>query len=236
MAREVSIVFALSAALKGGFTAAFQSASASARGVATAIREMERSPTGRLGATMASQREKIKGLSGSLKDAKVTLATLQNQAQAAGGATGMLARQIAQAERKVQNLSGALNRQLSTWRETTAEAATVGGSIRRLSDEYTRLSARMDRARGIARNIGANQAQAEALRSQRADLQGRLLSTAAITASVALPIKLAISAEDTFADLRKVMDAPEEVMLQVFADAQEMSTRTGKSFEEVITL
>lgn len=236
MAREISITFALNAALKGGFTAAFQSAAASARGVASAVREMERSPTGRLGASIASQREKIKGLSGSLKDARATLVALQNQAQATGGGTRMLARQIAQAESRVNNLSSSLNRQLGTWRETTAEAATVGGSVRRLADEYANLQAKMERAKKISSSLHANQAQADNLRSQRADLQGRLLSTAATTASVALPVKLAISAEDTFADLRKVMDAPEEVMQQVFADAQAMSSRTGKSFEDVVAI
>lgn len=236
MAREISITFALNASLKGGFTAAFQSAAASARGVASAVREMERSSTGRLGASIASQREKIKGLSGSLKDARATLATLQNQAQAAGGGTRMLARQIAQAESRVNNLSGALNRQLSAWKETTAEAATVGGSVRRLADEYANLQARMERGRKLSGVLHANQAQGDNLRNQRADLQGRLLSTAATTASVALPVKLAISAEDTFADLRKVMDAPEDVMQQVFADAQAMSSKTGKSFEDVITI
>lgn len=236
MARELSITFALNAALKGGFTAAFQTAAASARGVTSAVREMENSSTGRLGAAMSSQREKIKGLSGSLQDARATLATLQDQARAAGGANRFLARQIEQAESKVKNLSNALDRQLGQWRKTTAEAATVGGSVRRLSQEYANLAARIERSRKLAGAIGANRAEAEALRNQRADLQGRLLSTAATTASVALPVKLAISAEDTFADLRKVMDAPEDVMQQVFADAQAMSSRTGKSFEDVITI
>lgn len=236
MAREISITFALNAALKGGFTGAFQSASASARNVASAVREMERSSTGKLGASMLSQREKIRGLSGSLKEARNTLATLQNQAMATGGGTAMLARQIGQAERKVNNLSGALTRQLAIWKETSAEAATVGGSVRKLSEEYAQLQRRIEKAKGIASSLHANQAQAENLRSQRADLQGRLLSTMATTATIALPVKLAISAEDTFADLRKVMDAPEEEMQQVFADAQEISNRTGKSFEDVIAI
>lgn len=404
MARELSITFALNAALKGGFTAAFQTAAASARGVKSAVREMENSSTGKLGAAMSSQKEKIKGLSGSLKEAKATLTVLrteaaavnaplsaltaqvdsakervkalsknvtaakdalanmkgqahaaaastsnlkaqivaakqkvddlsgslkeekatlsilQAEAKAAGGATGVLADrialtqsrinafsgslkeaksnlsilhaqkqasasaanhlkekiinakveignlsdklkaekkaltdlnsqakiaggatkdfalQIAHAEGKVKNLSGALDHQLDQWKKTTAEAATVGGSVRQLSQDYATLTARIERSRKLAGAIGANRAEAEALRNQRADLQGRLLSTAATTASVALPVKLAISAEDTFADLRKVMDAPEDVMLRVFADAQAMSSRTGKSFEDVITI
>lgn len=236
MAREIAVTFSLNAALSSGFTGAFKSAVTSAREVASAVRDMEKSPTGKIGAAMVAQREKIKGLSGSLKEAQATLAGLQARAQAAGGATGLLATQINQAERRVSNLSGALTRQLGQWRETAAQAATVGGSVRNLARDYEQLSARMDRARGLAGAIGANRARGEALRQQRADLQGRLLSTATTTATVALPVKLAISAEDTFADLRKVMDAPEDVMQQVFADAQEMSARTGKSFEDVVAI
>ena len=63
-----------------------------------------------------------------------------------------------------------------------------------------------------------------------------MLGTAAVGATAAIPVKLAVSAEDVFADLRKVMDAPEEVMQQLFADAQAMSSRTGKSFEDIVTI
>ena len=83
MAREISISFALNAALGAGFKTVFQSASQSARNVASAIREMEKSPVGNLGAAMASQRDKIKGLAGSVKEAKATLAGLQAQASQA---------------------------------------------------------------------------------------------------------------------------------------------------------
>lgn len=237
MSREISISFALNAALKSGFTAAFQNASASARNVAGAVREMEKSATGRLGQSMISQREKIKGLSESLRSAKSTLFTLQNQAQAAGGATTMLARQIEQASQRVNNLSSSLQRQIGYWKNTVAEAATAAGSVRGLSEEYDRLAGKIERSKRLSGLLHANQNQAQALASQRADLQGRLLSTAATTASVALPVKLAISAEDTFADLRKVMDdADEDTLQQVFADAQEMSSRTGKSFEDVVAI
>lgn len=235
MAREISISFALTAALTGGFKGAFASAASSAKSVTSALREMEKSPTGKIGAAMVTQREKIKGLASELKDARTTLARLEGQARITGG-TALLTRQIAQAQQKVNSLTGSLGRQVNAWRNTQAEAATTGGSLQRLTQDYEKLAAKMERARGISKALGANRAAADALRQQRADLQGRLVSTAATAATVALPVKLAISAEDTFADLRKVMDAPEDVMLQVFSDAQEMSNRTGKSFEDVINI
>lgn len=236
MARELSLSFALGARLTSGYSAAFRGAAAQAGAVARAVREMEQTPVGRIGAAMQAQRENIRGLSGSLRQARTHLEGLRQRAEAAGTVSGTLARQIEQAERQVRGLSGALSRQMGQYRETVAQAASAGGSVRELAENYRRLSREMQRTRAVGQALAANSAQADALRAQRADLQSRLLGTAVTGAAVAMPVTLAISAEDTFADLRKVMDAPESVMQQVFADAQAMSNRTGKSFEDVVTI
>ena len=232
MAREIALSFALGARLQSGFTAAFQSASSQAKAVSQSLRDMERTPVAKVGA----QRTKIRELSESLKEARGELDNLWQRASQAGTMTTIMARQIEQAERRVRTCTGALNRQTAAYRESLAQVAQTRGSVRGLAAEYGHLSAQMDRARAVQTAMAANRSQAGALQAQRADLQGRLLGTAAVGASVALPVKLAISAEDTFADLRKVMDAPESVMQQVFSDAQEMSNRTGKSFEDVVTI
>lgn len=232
MAREIALSFALGARLQSGFTAAFQSASDQAKAVSQSLRDMERTPVAKVGA----QRTKIRELSESLKEARGELDNLWQRASQAGTMTTIMARQIEQAERRVRTCTGALNRQTAAYRESLAQVAQTRGSVRGLAAEYGHLSAQMDRARAVQTAMAANRSQAGALQAQRADLQGRLLGTAAVGASVALPVKLAISAEDTFADLRKVMDAPESVMQQVFSDAQEMSNRTGKSFEDVVTI
>ena len=236
MARDISLAFALGARLQSGFSAAFRSASRQAQLVSQSIREMEQTPTGRISAVMAAQRERLRGLSGSLREARGDLARLRQQAAESGSASALLTRQIEQAERRVDGLSASLRRQGAAWRETVAQAATAGGSVRELTRNYEQLSQRLERARALQAGLAANRTQAEALRSQREDLRGRLVGTALTGAAVALPVKLAVSAEDTFADLRKVMDAPESVMRQVFADAQEMSNRTGKSFEDVVAI
>ncbi|WP_300908384.1 hypothetical protein, partial [uncultured Desulfovibrio sp.] len=156
MAREIAVSFALNANLTGGYKAAFQGAASQARGVTQAIREMEKSPVGKLGASMLAQREKIRGLSGSLKEARGTLAALNAQALSSGGATGMLARQIELAEKRVASLSGALDRQLGQWRSTTAQAATVGGGVRGLTQDYSALAAKIDHARKVQTAFAAN--------------------------------------------------------------------------------
>ncbi len=232
MAREIALSFALGARLQSGFTAAFRSASDQAKAVSQSLRDMERTPVAKVGA----QRTKIRELSESLKEARGELDNLWQRASQAGAMTTIMARQIEQAERRVRTCTGALNRQTAAYRESLAQVAQTRGSVRGLAAEYGHLSAQMDRARAVQTAMAANRSQAGALQAQRADLQGRLLGTAAVGATAAIPVKLAVSAEDVFADLRKVMDAPEEVMQQLFADAQAMSSRTGKSFEDIVTI
>lgn len=239
MPREISLSFSLGAKLAGSYRTAFQQAGEEAHAVARAIREMERTPVGTIGRAMDQQRTSIKSLSTELRGAQTQLESLRSQA-GPGGATGLLARQIELAERRVNSLSGSLSRQLATWKTTTAQAANTAGSVQALSSRYAELSTRMERARQVQAALNAQQAQSAALRAQRDDLQSRLAGTltgsTALGASVAIPVKLAISAEDTFADLAKVMDAPEAEMQQIFRDAQAMAARTGKSFEDIITI
>ena len=226
MAREVAITFALNAALKGGYKAAFQGAASQARNVASALRQMERTPVGKLGSAMATQREKIKGLGTELRAAQATLGRLQAQAQASGGATGMLARQIQQAEQRVKSLNGALGRQLGAWRNTTAQAATASGSIRRLSEEYGRLSARMERSRKVSQALHANSAQGDALRAQRSSLHSQLLSAAGTAMTVALPAKIAVDFEDSMARVGAVARADDEAMARLTATARQLGRDT----------
>ena len=163
MAREIALSFALGARLQSGFTAAFQSASSQAKAVSQAIRDMERTPVGKIGAAMSTQQEKIRGLSGSLKDARGELDGLWQRASQAGTMTTVMARQIEQAEARVRRLSGALSRQTATYRETVAQAASTSGSVRALTRDYAQLSAQLERARAVQTAMAANRSQAGAL-------------------------------------------------------------------------
>ncbi len=192
--------------------------------------------TNALKAQAISAKDAVANLSASLKEEKNSLAALKSQVSNAARSMDDLKSEVAQAENRVKSLSGTLATQVASWRENAAQATAVSGSVHKLAGEYERLSQKMERARKVHAAQAANRAQGDALRSQRADLNSRLAGTIATTASVALPVKLAISAEDTFADLRKVMDAPEEEMQAVFAAAQQMSNRTGKSFEDVVSI
>nr|WP_294508669.1 phage tail tape measure protein [uncultured Bilophila sp.] len=237
MASEFGVSFSLGANLDGSFGSAFRSANGQIAKVTQSIRAMEGTPVGKIGASLIAQREKTQKLVGSLKEAKGQLAGYWAEAERTGDITGTLAAQIERAERKVASLKGRLYQSNAAFREQNAEAVKVSGSVTKLRHDYDALNAAMNRAKSHRDALSANIARKNELRDQRSDLNGRLLGGAAQAATAAIPLRLAVSAEDTFADLKKVMNgADDELLGQVYQDALKMSSETGKSFEDVVTI
>ena len=237
MASEFGVSFSLGANLDGSFGSAFRSANGQIAKVTQSIRAMEGTPVGKIGASLLAQREKTQKLVGSLKEAKGQLAGYWAEAERTGNITGTLAAQIERTERKVASLKGRLYQSNAAFREQNAEAVKVSGSVTKLRHDYDALNAAMNRAKSHRDALSANIARKNELRDQRSDLNGRLIGGAAQAATAAIPVKLAVSAEDTFADLKKVMNgADDELLGQVYQDALKMSSETGKSFEDVVTI
>ena len=236
MAKEVSVSFKLGATLAGSYRTAFQDAAGQARMVSQAIREMGNTPVGQLGAALEKQGARLTGLAGKLEKAEAKLAGLRAQAESAGASSSRFASRIKAAESRVFDLTAELELNQKEMQGLALQAGKVSGSVQALQADYAGLVRRMEQARAARSALQAHMANSRALQAERQDLQSRLLGTAAVGATAAIPVKLAVSAEDVFADLRKVMDAPEEVMQQLFADAQAMSSRTGKSFEDIVTI
>ena len=237
MASEFGVQFALGANLDGSFGATCRSANGQIAKVTQSIRTMEGTPVGKIGASLLAQREKTKKLMGSLKEARGQLAGYWSEAERAGDITGTLAVQIERAERKVASLKGRLYQSNAAFREQNAEAVKVAGSVKKLRQDYDALNAVMARAKDHRNALAANAARRAELRDQRADLNGRLIGGAAQAATAVVPLRLSVSAEDTFADLKKVMNgADDELLGQVYQDALKMSSETGKSFEDVVAI
>ena len=191
----------------------------------------------RLAPMLAKQREGLKALGGNLREAENRLAAFQAKARDSGGASGALALKLARAEEEVGQLSAKLMQSGAAYRETVALATSAGNRIGELASRYRTLSSSMEAAKRHQQAVDANMSRHAALRDQRSDLNGRLIGGAAQAATAAIPVKLAVSAEDTFADLKKVMNgADDELLGQVYQDALKMSSETGKSFEDVVAI
>ena len=236
MAKEVSVSFKLGATLAGSYRTAFQDAAGQARMVSQAIREMGNTPVGQLGAALEKQGAKLTGLAGKLEQAEAKLAGLRAQAESAGASSSRFASRIKAAESRVFDLTAELALNQKEMQGLALQAGKVSGSVQALQADYAGLVKRMDQARAARSALQTHMANTRALQAERQELQSRLLGTAAVGATAAIPVKLAVSAEDVFADLRKVLDAPEDVIQQLFADAQAMSNRTGKSFEDIVAI
>lgn len=237
MAGELGLTIALGAQLTSGFKGSFTSAQSHVRLLDQTVRHLENSPTGKLGAALARDGDKVRTLAADLRGAKGQLAALKAQADASGGAHGVLARRITSAERTVENLNRSLEKAVTTQGENVARAHDLCGSVSKLREEYRGLSRDVDKARQRQEKLAANMAARKAETSRRSELRGKAFDTVATAAPVVLTAKLAISAEDTFADLKKVLpDMTDEQLQATFNDALALSKKTGKSFEEVVQI
>lgn len=237
MAGELGLTIALGAQLTSGFKGSFTSAQSHVRLLDQTVRHLENSPTGKLGAALARDGDKVRTLAADLRSAKGQLAALKAQADASGGAHGVLARRIKNAERTVENLNRSLKKAVTAQGENVARAHDLCGSVSKLREEYRGLSRDVDKARQRQEKLAANMAARQAETSRRSELRGRVFDTVATAAPVVMTAKLAISAEDTFADLKKVLpDMTDEQLQATFNDALDLSKKTGKSFEEVVQI
>ena len=174
MAREISVSFALGAKLDGSYGSAFKSATGQVRGITQAIRDMEKSPVGRLGASLVSQQKALRGTRAELDRTRGVLETLRARSDAAGGASGRLATQISQAEREVAQLTTRLGRQNEALEQTRARAATAGGSVQGLIGQYRQLRTEIDAQRKAKAKSEGSLEVARAEDSQRASLRGTI--------------------------------------------------------------
>lgn len=188
-------------------------------------------------ATMVGEQSAaLKGLGTQLRTAQQQLATLRARADAAGGASGTLARQIRQAEDSVNVLNRQVRLSGAAFRETVAAATGAGGSIRELSREYRGLAENAARAQRIQQAVQANRQRRDTLRSQRDELNGRLMGTVAQAATVAMPVKLAVDYESSMAGVKKVTDFDDEGFKVFSQDLLDLSTRlpmSAKGFAEI---
>lgn len=202
----LAYTFSLGATLASSFRGAMTGARGQIRGIAADVRTMENSSTGRLGSAFAASSQKLSGLTAELRSARANLASLKDQARAAGGANDLLARQIGQAEKNVSRLTSSLKGASNSHRELAARITTEAGSVGNLMREYRDLAAQMEKARAKQKALSANLAAREANKSRRSSLRGEMFDTVALAASVALPVKMAVDFESSMADAAKTIE------------------------------
>ncbi|MDL2279067.1 phage tail tape measure protein [Desulfovibrio sp. OttesenSCG-928-G11] len=225
-AREMAFSFSLGATLASSFKGAVGSARSQIVGLSRDVRGMEKSSTGRLGASFDASKNKVRSLGGELKGARAQLESLKARAAASGASSGAFARQIFMAEGRVKTLSGSLRQAASAHRTHAAAIKSETGSVTRLSRDYATLSSNMDKMRAKQQRLSANTAARDANKARRGDLRGGMIDTLALGASVALPAKFAIDFEDSMAKVGALARASKEDLARLTAQARQLGRDT----------
>ena len=144
MAREFGVSFSLGANLDGSFGSSFKAASDRIGAVTQALRDMERSPIGKVGAAMSAQKDKIKAQVAELKEARRQLAEYEATAERTGRKTKGLEQQIEKSRERVSRLTERAKSSGLNYRETVAAAVGSAGSYQAFGSQHQALGTDME--------------------------------------------------------------------------------------------
>ena len=147
MAREFGVSFSLGANLDGSFGSSFKAASDRIGAVTQALRDMERSPIGKVGAAMSAQKDKIKAQVAELKEARRQLAEYEATAERTGRKTKGLEQQIEKSRERVSRLTERAKSSGLNYRETVAAAVGSAGSYQAFGSQHQALGTDMEELR-----------------------------------------------------------------------------------------
>ena len=139
------------------------------------------------------------------------------------------------------NLRGTMQRVATATRSLQAQQQVLGVTIQnaanlpqaeltRLNTQYARQQQLLTRLRASTQALGRSQAAIAANEASRAQLRGKIMETAGLAYLAAAPVKVAIDAEEAFADVKKVVDERVPELEQYLLDA---SRRIPASFAEL---
>ena len=131
MAREFGVSFSLGANLDGSFGSSFKAASDRIGAVTQALRDMERSPIGKVGAAMSAQKDKIKAQVAELKEARRQLAEYEATAARTGRKTKGLEQQIEKSRDRVSRLTERAKSSGLNYRELSGVRLSASGARHR---------------------------------------------------------------------------------------------------------
>lgn len=176
---------------------------------------------GTVASTFATVDSRVKALKTNLKDLQTVSAKagalMTADAQLKAAQAAYKANPTAELNKAMQSAQKGYNsaeRAAKKYNLTVAESAKVHA-------QTTAAIAKQESALSRMQKMQANQ-------EKRKELQGQMLGTVATFATVALPVKLSIDFQDSFADVKKVIDfasAEEEKAVQ--QDIRELSSKTG---------
>lgn len=140
--------------------------------------------------------------------------------------TKAMRREYEKAEQAVNKAREKMQQQAATLREVSKEAGATGKSTAQLVAEQKRLAESGERAAKAQAELQKNVAAQQANLQKRAEYRGQLFGAAAMAASVAAPVKVAMDFEAAMSKVGAVSRATDEEMAKLTATARELGAST----------
>lgn len=159
------------------------------------------------------QQTALQGVQRRLTDAREQQNLLRTAMESTNSPTAQLVRQFDRAQRAVRDLEAAEQQQNNQLRTLTNRLNTAGVETHDLADAQSRLQTltqrsneALTRQRESLQRLSQAERRVEQNRAHGAELRGQALSAGLTAATLAMPIKQAVSFESSMADVFKVVD------------------------------
>ncbi|MFC4923855.1 phage tail tape measure protein [Delftia deserti] len=205
-------------------------------GTQDALRKLQQqqAAVGKANAMQASLRE----TQAKLQAARTAKAALVAEMLKGGEAAKAAGGQYRAAGDAVQKLAATYQRQIDQTKRLRAGLAEMGitnaaqaeGKLREAIDRTTKALERQRKAHEL---VSKQRAAVEANKTARADARGALFDGAAMAASLAAPLKMAVDFESSMADVDKVMDLDKSGLEEMSSYALDLSKRLPMAAKDI---
>lgn len=161
-------------------------------------------------------------------EAQKNVNRLANEIKNTAHPTKELQNEFNKAKNKASTLKHELSRQKDELRNVKSSMNEAGVSTQNFTKDQAKLEKKLMDVTKAQANYGNAKSNYEGAKAQTAEARGRLVDAAAIGATLIVPAKLAMDAEETMADINKVANFEnEEELKKMEKKIMEMNT-TGK--------
>ncbi|NLU09445.1 MAG: phage tail tape measure protein [Tepidanaerobacter acetatoxydans] len=150
-------------------------------------------------------------LKNKFKEAEETLNKLDKEVKEAERSTKNLKKQYEDAQNKTSSLSSKLEKQTGEYKKLKSNIDEAGISTRNFTQDQIELEKKLRNTIKAQKEYNESKSKLETAKSKTAEARAKLVDAAAMGATIAVPVKLAIDAENTMADIRKVVDFDSEI-------------------------
>lgn len=224
MAKYLELAFALSAKTDKSLGSAFKSVEANIGELNKKIASLEKS------------RGEVKRFEGLRKDiiktnreyneAQKKVNALAKEMKNTTDPSRKLQDEFKRAQKEASNLKHKLEDQKDELRQLKGSMNEAGVSTKNFAKDQAKLEETLNKTIKAQRKLQDLDTKLDAAKAKTSEARGKLVDAAAMAATVAVPVKLAMDAEETMADINKVadFDSPEELK-ELEKKIMEMNTK-----------